>query len=784
MNKLNFDLKLEIFHREQQAAAQEKKLERMQELENQVQQMGILEDELQELRGAEEDNQRLRQSNEVLRLEIDKRDQAVDEAVDLICQLESKLEELEARSGASTDIPSQPNKSDMSTSPEPWPEALTPRGQTIVDVPDRTSSRKGTRSNSYNMLSRSSTPTLTSRRPRHTPSFLREQSSTTSMLRNVYLTDPNKSRTALSVVSKTETIRSGDGTYMPDSPRLSILSECSYLDDALDVLLPESGVQDAPSRDDEIGLSPISDTRTRGLSRIEQWIQPHPNLFNDNAQAPFRPSARNSDPTASKRPSLGAAFEARRSVQSSKPGTTTAVTENIFDGGRLPPTPDTMSTAYIDMKDKPRGNIVAERSRYIHPQSRGLEPTNTILGRRQSADDITTRPSTADTVLIDRTEAWDNASQYRLNIDGDYPLASMFPQFDFSRRRSSQVFDVESLVGIAEPISMDKGGLVPQDGKPLIPAATPTKPQSKSDSPPLTPQDWLDAALPAEAVSSGKTTTTGKQFKRSPATADHIVKSDSCLEMNQVELGETPTKLNECDESEDQLPPASSLRVRVSNRDSRPPVDPQPQSRRRLSLRPPFFNRSSNKQPTMSDSLESGRITPTFNIKNKRLSSLSQYENSDITPRSVEETVKEASTPNTNTPNSISRSASQFGSISTEAGTARPCTSGSPEHKRRSSHGFFSWMKSSVGAGSTPSSARTTAVVTPTPGETNTTRSTPIGNLKVGSNQPATRPVSALALTSPDVPSSPLGPNSASILEESPNMDTRSRFPYRRNRRA
>ena len=49
MNKQNFDLKLEIFHRAQQVSALEKRMERMEELEQEVKRVGALEDELQEL---------------------------------------------------------------------------------------------------------------------------------------------------------------------------------------------------------------------------------------------------------------------------------------------------------------------------------------------------------------------------------------------------------------------------------------------------------------------------------------------------------------------------------------------------------------------------------------------------------------------------------------------------------------------------------------------------------------------------------------------------------------
>lgn len=95
INKQNFDLKLEVFHRTQQVAGLARKLERMHELEEEMKRLHGLEDEVQELRNAEEDNQRLRESNDVLNNEIDKRDHAVTEAVELICQLEARVEELE-----------------------------------------------------------------------------------------------------------------------------------------------------------------------------------------------------------------------------------------------------------------------------------------------------------------------------------------------------------------------------------------------------------------------------------------------------------------------------------------------------------------------------------------------------------------------------------------------------------------------------------------------------------------------------------------------------------------
>src|ERR1700722_3580060 len=93
-------------------AALEKKLERMQEMERALERMHDLEDELDELREAEENNQRLRESNEQLRLELDKRDQAINEAVELICRLEAKIDELQAGRPASRPSTARPRSSD------------------------------------------------------------------------------------------------------------------------------------------------------------------------------------------------------------------------------------------------------------------------------------------------------------------------------------------------------------------------------------------------------------------------------------------------------------------------------------------------------------------------------------------------------------------------------------------------------------------------------------------------------------------------------------------------
>lgn len=124
MNKLNFDLKLEVFHRTQQMKILEQKLERMAEMEEQIAYMDELEAEVHELRAAAKENKTLREANQQLRSDFDNRDQAVVEAVDLICQLEAKIEVLENGGRISKMSMSRPRTADGS-------DVLTPKGRRI-----------------------------------------------------------------------------------------------------------------------------------------------------------------------------------------------------------------------------------------------------------------------------------------------------------------------------------------------------------------------------------------------------------------------------------------------------------------------------------------------------------------------------------------------------------------------------------------------------------------------------------------------------------------------------
>ncbi|KAM5442057.1 hypothetical protein MferCBS31731_002886 [Microsporum ferrugineum] len=658
LNKLNFDLKLEVFHRAQQVASLEKKLEKMQELEDQVQQMELMDQELQELRATEEDNQRLRESNEELRSELDKRDQAVNEAVELICQLEAKLEAVEAQK-EEEDRPStaRPYSSDSTAAvfASGSPKALTPKNKIILDVPERTSSRRDvrpsrSRSVSNQVQAQLQTPTAASRRPQRQPSFLRGEDDSTSVLRNVYMTDAaDRSRTTFNAFSARGTVLSDDGTHEIESPRLSALSECSYLDPPQSPSDPYGpgrsklkvntnhpvatmAVEDPPS---PLELAHNASKPPTSLSRIEQWMQPKdteiarlskPKESNLPADTILRTPTNNQfGLPGAKRPSKAYNFDHPSLVIPQ------------YNAARLPPTPDTMSTSYADLRNKSNTSIIAERSRYDRSITIGRTLSiDRTLGRRRSANDVTTtRPSTAETVLSDGLETWSDSTQPPFITDEEYQMASMFPSFAYTHRPSTRPFDPVAHAGAVNEL----GVIIPKNRNRQV-HERPSHGQIRkvSNAPSLTPEDWLEAALPA---SSNDGDATPGQHKPSEPT-DHQDPEDV-----------------------QQTPPNNGFR----NRGSR--VFSELQPRRRLNLRPPFFSRTPAHSPTNAVRSNSiAGLTP------------SSAKHSPVTASGTLLNEHHHQTPSPNI-----------------GGTARrPRTSEANEHKRRSSHSFFGWIKGSTTA--------------------------------------------------------------------------------------
>ncbi|EEH40750.1 hypothetical protein PAAG_02726 [Paracoccidioides lutzii Pb01] len=772
LNKLNFDLKLEIYHRSQQLVSLEKKLERMEALEEEVRRLQGVEDQFHELHEVEETNRRLRDSNEHLRMELDKRDQAVNEAVELICQLEAKIETLEPANDANNQLlTARPHTSEgLAVSP-----AITPKSTLIFDIPDRTSSWKGT-SSARSLRSRVETTSSSAHRPRRHPSFLRESSESTSALRSLYITEEDVSRNGFSSASRAGSILSGDELPEPESPRLSILSECSYLNPSATpskLSIADMASIGPPARSftqpiSKLELSPLGtgeeQNKNSKLSRIDQWIQPQEKNLFISALGPKRPSYTAADNTSSaasskKQPFLGTAFQAKRPVKAYK-FDTPVLDGPIFNGTTLPPTPDTMSTSNADARNGSNSSIIAEKS--LLDQGPILANFSSIghagLRRPRSADDITTRPSTATTALSGTMETLSNATRLGNNPSRDQ-LSSMFPAYGHGAGESdpSRLFVHGNLGGggyeyasrkhkdgNVTTVGDDNGASPKRNRYPVSLKSTHSKPRCAdghddnegdeddnyygASSPLLTPQDWLEAARPAAHVKCRI-----HANKRHPLQMDGMDTSQHTLKLS----SDDPDDDSDNDENEPQLPTLKNLRVRVCERNnntpnqnlqqSQPQPPPQPPQnlnltlRRRLSLRPRFFSRTiaasqQGNTPTSSDAIGDKAGAPFPQIGRRRRMSTGRQTSINVDLSILPLSLGRAASSlghngSSNNDTETGASASMASrNVAGRSGTGgRPYTSSStpeapsePTKRRPTSLGLFGWM---TGRGGTVTAA-------------------------------------------------------------------------------
>ena len=205
----NFDLKLELFHLRQKNEHLEAALAKVPELEA--------------------DNKELQSINDELLLELEKRDVAIQEAVELICERERQIEEMgEAETyflrnakPQEQDLASQgdsPEPKERDSRPQLRPEDADAEGQAQVGLsPSRAHAS-------------SPTPSKASRR---VPSFIRDPKKSTKMLRSLYLDDGSQAQADRSSGSfaRPGSLYSGeddDDDQMLNSPRLSVLSESGF----------------------------------------------------------------------------------------------------------------------------------------------------------------------------------------------------------------------------------------------------------------------------------------------------------------------------------------------------------------------------------------------------------------------------------------------------------------------------------------------------------------------------------------------------------------------------
>jgi hypothetical protein len=239
LHKQNFDLKLELFHRRQRQTELE---ERLEAAEAQIAEQA----EMQAI-------------NEQLLAELEKRDQAVEEAVGIICALEEKIDKLtrERTAVRSCDAQYEPGyfhhgREKSGQDPQdPEPSLLPCNG--LGNTKPMKSSQLSVASKSVGKM----------------PSFLSEQSEGTEALRSLYLGNDDNSHLSLPKLSKEnhgkDEHEEGDGM---DSPRLSVLSESSFLS----VYGDKGPSIDALDLNDGADMgSPVVRRHRKSIS-IEKWV--------------------------------------------------------------------------------------------------------------------------------------------------------------------------------------------------------------------------------------------------------------------------------------------------------------------------------------------------------------------------------------------------------------------------------------------------------------------------------------------------------------------------------
>lgn len=237
LHKQNFDLKLELFHRRQRQTALEERLEAAEaQLAEQAEMQAM---------------------NEQLVAELEKRDQAIEEAMSIIAALESRVERLEDERNAVRSINGACDSGYFSKL----------HGDENTQDRDRSTPK---RCGGEDKVEQSGTP---SRAVPRMPSFLSDQSEGADALRSLYMPD-DKGRGLLSVPSLSQLNEENGNGERPEetdgmnSPRLSVLSESSFVSVYGEKNLALEGLD----LSDGAGGASLDGRRHRKSSSIEKWV--------------------------------------------------------------------------------------------------------------------------------------------------------------------------------------------------------------------------------------------------------------------------------------------------------------------------------------------------------------------------------------------------------------------------------------------------------------------------------------------------------------------------------
>ncbi|TKA74173.1 hypothetical protein B0A55_06589, partial [Friedmanniomyces simplex] len=278
LSKQNFALKLELDHRRDHTVKLQEQLDAMGA---QVGRAEVLREEHAEL---------LRINSELVE-ELEKRDKAVEEAMDIICEheekiqyLEEKVSDLEERrshtrpSTANADSGYAGTETHEHVPPSSPPENVQQPQTPTITAPMPPPAASAASYKLQGMLSRPSPAKL-----RREPSFMSQKKASTHALRSVYLEAAQKLHPVQSfnsLLSKRDSRIEED--MAPDtvlnSPRLSVLSESSFpsLYSPKKASSPEKYAWEAADEDDGLPEDDgFSHSRQDSIKRVSRWMEEH-----------------------------------------------------------------------------------------------------------------------------------------------------------------------------------------------------------------------------------------------------------------------------------------------------------------------------------------------------------------------------------------------------------------------------------------------------------------------------------------------------------------------------
>lgn len=376
LTKQNFDLKLELDHRRAHQA----------KLHAQVESMQTTVDHAEHLR---DEHAELLRINTMLVEELEKRDKAMQEAVDIICDLEERVEDMEEdRHSATRPSTAQADSGYAGTEThEHAPPSSPPDVHRAPKTPSARNNPPPAATMASQDLNRVLNDATTPARPKREPLFLSQKKPSTTALRRVFLEtgkELHPVKSFNSILSKRNSTIDGDAMHDDalHSPRLSVLSESSFPS----IYSPRkiSPEKHAWEPEDDNSPSPPlptgSHSRQDSISRISQWIDGHDrteetpsksgHVVSPPANAPARstsPALRVKAPHDDRFQSLNDALSSAgikdadgpasstkskpHTVRSSgsirQPRTPTSFGGPIFGEPMLPPTPDSASTRML-----------------------------------------------------------------------------------------------------------------------------------------------------------------------------------------------------------------------------------------------------------------------------------------------------------------------------------------------------------------------------------------------------------------------------------------------------